>query len=398
MFTPVTFYGNSYYSSFNEAYGLAKTTKNIPLHEISNVNVGPLWNKFLSKWSKNTVKIVLGDLEKGFKVVGTGAFIKENKLITCAHALDFFHDTFTLLTSSGFQIEVPFSSGIINKKQDWAIFNITSPEPDLFFPPIALSNDHTNQYAMIHHGNKSFEPLVAIGNVDPSSYYSYKPCIEIDGGPSSSGAVLLNERGELAMMHISRKKEFSYLRYQLSLQDILAEEERIRKSSSAKIHLNSTETISFTQDEELEHGYLDYKIELSDNVVSFNNNVFEQAKELIFSIINESQIDFYTKAFGSSRTIYGTDSKDAKMKSLRVDVQKPCKEFANIQIQFQDQSLAGLLLSKELANYGHRPTDIKGIVNFCLGKLINLLKVTQESGKVYMVKVMPKEIINEKKY
>jgi hypothetical protein len=389
MFTPANFYGSSYYCSFNEAFDLVKTTKNIALDEISDFKVGPLWNDILSKWSKNCVKIVLGDIEQGFKVVGSGAFIKENKLIIAAHVLDFFHDEFVVITASGHTLEIPFSSGIINKEQDWAIFTINCPEKDLHFPDIAASNDHTNQYAMIHHGNESFKPLVAIGSSDSTPYFTYRPILDIDGGPSSSGAVLLNERGEIAMLHIGRKKSFATLRSQLSIDDIFQEIANKNALALADKYIMQALPFECPLDEELEHGYLDFNIELTENSVDFNSKVFEAAQDLIISIIKNHKLDFYTKAFGSSKTIFESESKDPKMKSLRVDVQKPAKDFANIHIQYKDESLAGILLSKDLDGFGDRLSDINGIVNFSLGKLINLLRATKDCQKVYMVRVKP---------
>lgn len=394
MYTPANFYSNFPYCSLNEAYGSAKTTTNLPLSKMSDFEVGPLWNELLSNWSKNTAKVVLGDLEQGLRVIGSGSFIQKNTFITSAHILEFFVDSFDIVTHSGHIITVPFDKGIINKQQDWAIFSISSPDLSLSYPAIAKGDHLTTQYAMIHHGNESIEPLVAIGRADSTAYCSYRPTVDIDGGPSSSGAILLNEHGELALLHISKKTGFATLRNQLLLKDILDEYARITSNDKKTIDsfVDIEAALGFI-DDELEHGYLEATIEPTDDIVSFSNEVFEEAKDLVFEILNKSKQDFYSKAFGSSKTIYETHSSNPKMKSLRVDIQKPSKDFTNIQVQYKNESIAGVLISRELANYGNRISDITGIVNFSLGRLLNLIHHAKKTSKVFVAKIFPKSIV-----
>jgi hypothetical protein len=394
MYTPANFYSNFSYCSLNEAYGFTKTTTNIALSKISDFEVGSLWHKLLLNWSKNTAKVVLGDLKQGLKVVGSGAFIQKNTFITSAHILDFFLDTFDIVTHSGHTITVSLSDGVINKQQDWAIFSISSLDPTLSFPPIAKANHLFGQYAMIHHGNESLEPLVAIGKADPNPYYCYKTIVDIDGGPSSSGAILLNEQGEIALLHVSKKRGFATLRNQLPLQDILDEYARIKSNEMTSLDsFKDIESDFGFMDDELEHGYLQATIEQTDDSVSFSNEVFEEAKSLIFEILSESKQDFYSKAFGSPKTIYETQSSNPKMKSLRVDIQKPPKDFTNIQVQYKNESIAGVLISRDLAFYGNRISDITGIVNFSLGRLLDLIHHAKKTSKVFVAKIVPKTIL-----
>lgn len=81
------------------------------------------------------------------------------------------------------------------------------------------------------------------------------------------------------------------------------------------------------------------------------------------------------------------------MKSLRVDIQKPSRDFANIQVQYKNESIAGVLISKDLAYYGNRISDITGIVNFSLGRLVNLIHYAKKTSKVFVAKIVPKSIL-----
>jgi hypothetical protein len=202
--------------------------------------------------------------------------------------------------------------------------------------------------------------------------------------------VLLNENGEMSMLHISRKKEFTTLRVQIHLEDILSEEAAFRLNQDNYVDKKEDyEWLSATPcqcDEIFEHGLFKSNIDEKSDPVFFSKEVFKDAKKLVGYAI-KNNIHVYTKMFESPKNLLRADVIDSRFKDLRLDIQPQAPKFANLHIQNENKTIAGILVSEDLSNYGKSPHLITATIKFAFGNLINCLSMAEETQRIHMAKI-----------
>ena len=396
MFAPANFYRYDY-GHLNEVWGNTISTKNIPFEEATSLKVGSVWKKIFDKWIENAAPIVFGDVEQGHTVIGSGQWITKDLFLTCAHNLDLIDESFDIISHRGVSITVEVDEGYINRFKDFAIFKIQAPSHIKEFPPFAPTSNHLSQHGMIHFSSGSIKPHVTSGNPDATAHEMIDGISHIDGGARSSGACVFNDLGQITHLHRGRKKEFEGLRGHLPIQEILQDYQEHLDGIDTNPDIFSTH-IAF--DEIPEHYFFDCLVHTSSDIVKkqeFSTKVFNAARDLIFDVINNKFLDFYSKAQTASKTIYRYQSKDPILSSIRLDIQKPPVGYINIHIQCGETSIAGILLSKELSYFNQSQQKmIKSFVNFSLGKLLDCLyaaehKVKTSNHHVLLARIDPKK-------
>ena len=361
MITPSNFYQSQNICSFNEAFGLTRPTANILLKEASCQKVGVIWSEILLQFSTNVARIVDQD-----SVIGTGQWIQKDMFITCAHVIPFKKRFITVINLNKQLLKLDVKKATIDEKRDFIIFRVSNPNTSAIYPKIAKAQDFTSQYAMIHFASDSNAPLVSIGHIDPDPHFNYKPAIDIDGGPGSSGAVLFNERGELAFLHTSRHSNFLNLRFNLPIEEVFSQSDFFETNVS--------------YDEILEHGRFSSSLELKSDKLKYTKKIFNEAKNFVYEILKSKMEKFYAELFSSIGTIL-----KGSLPSLRLDVQSHAKNYANIQLQYEDSSIAGILVSHDFRTC--EVSEIPTICKYLLGNLINCITEAERTKQLTIAQI-----------
>jgi hypothetical protein len=384
MFTPSNFY-TSNYASFDEAFGrIAPATSEIT----SKTNT--VFKKIFDTYQCHSARII-STTEDRSEFIGTGQWIDPDHFLTAAHVVSHLSDSLSLELSSGDIINLDRGTATMNPKLDYALFTIKAPYSDHAFPEIASRNSSSSHLGMIRYSNSSSKPEYSVGSLGHIDQFEFRPTVDIGGGPGSSGACSFNEEGKLAYLHLSRKKGYETLRNQVHIQDIL-EDAALNKEClfGDRVVVTTIYTDTFFDEVPEAHAF-DAMHETKSDTFRATNKVFQAAQEWIEAIRDERAFDFFSSINLKTKSIFKYNTKDKALSSLRMDIQSPADHYSNVQIQFENASIAGLLINKELCSFDKSDTSyIPEFSEFSLNELLKALAEAKTLKRVVMIRIDPK--------
>ena len=382
MITPANFY-SSRFCSLDEAFGHCPSSFSGPLSSLTKEKVGVKWFELINRVFPTSARI-LDDKKEG---VGSGQWIAKNVFLTAAHNFPKSLDCYFIQPFSGPLLSMANLPIHLNTTLDYALVYIPHPSGDLETFEIASSKDISSSLAMVHQAHGSLIPQVSIGNLDSTPFFQLKPVCDIEGGPGSSGACLITDEGKWAFLHIACKNSFETLRSSLPIEDIIKDEKErfsysfLESAPREDNFLYSTALEEPFEDETPEHGNLGLKLIPKGSLVKgLKKSEFLMAKEFVFSLIEGKLEQFYSKAFGDSGTIFSNEH-------YRLDIQNPATDAKNLQVQYQNQTLATVHIANDLSYFGSDKNHARGISKYILGQLINSLDYAEKNFKTMTYRI-----------